>query len=74
MLQALEPASLQVNLEVAVDVEVQRQRLHQQWAKPLERAGYAVDRAARQYYAVDEPLCGPQRYVALRSEARCITS
>ena len=53
VLQALEPAALEVSLEVAADVEAQRQRLHQQWAKRLERAAYEVDRAARQYHAVE---------------------
>jgi Recombinase zinc beta ribbon domain len=53
VLQALEPAALEVSLEVAADAEAQRQRLHQQWAKRLERAAYAVDRAARQYHAVE---------------------
>jgi hypothetical protein len=41
-----------VSLEVAAAVEAQRQRLHQHWAKRLERAGYEVDRAARHYHAV----------------------
>jgi DNA invertase Pin-like site-specific DNA recombinase len=53
VLQALEPAALEVSLEVAADAEAQRQRLHQQWAKRLERAAYTVDRAARQYHAVE---------------------
>jgi DNA invertase Pin-like site-specific DNA recombinase len=53
VLQALEPAALEVSLEVAADVEAQRQRLHQHWSKRLERAGYDVDRAARQYHAVE---------------------
>ena len=53
VLEALEPAALEVSLEVATDVEAQRQRLHQHWAKRLERAGYEVERAARQYHAVD---------------------
>jgi hypothetical protein len=53
VLQALEPAALEVSLAVAADVEAQRQRLHQQWAKRLERAGYEVDRAARSYHAVE---------------------
>jgi hypothetical protein len=52
-LEALEPAALAVSLEVATDVEAQRQRLSQHWAKRLERAGYEVDRAARQYHAVE---------------------
>ena len=53
MLHALEPAALEVRLAVAAEVEAQRQRLHQHWAKRLERAGYEVDRAARQYHAVE---------------------
>jgi DNA invertase Pin-like site-specific DNA recombinase len=53
VLEALEPAALEVSLEGAADVEAQRQRLHQHWAKRLERAGYEVARAARQYHAVD---------------------
>jgi DNA invertase Pin-like site-specific DNA recombinase len=53
VLQALEPAALEVSLAVAADVEAQRQRLHQQWGKRLERAAYDVDRAARQYHAVE---------------------
>ena len=53
VLQALEPAALEVSLDVAADVEAQRQRLHQQWDKRLERAAYEVERAARHYYAVE---------------------
>jgi hypothetical protein len=53
VLHALEPAALEVSLAVAADVEAQRQRLHQHWAKRLERAGYEVERAARQYHAVE---------------------
>jgi hypothetical protein len=52
-LAALEPAALEVSLEGATDVEAQRQRLHQHWSKRLERAGYEVDRAARQSHAVE---------------------
>jgi len=53
VLAALEPAALEVSLEGATDVEAQRQRLHQPWSKRLERAGYEVDRAARQSHAVE---------------------
>jgi hypothetical protein len=60
---ALEPAALEVSLEGAAEVAAQRQRLHQHWAKRLERARYEGDRAARQYHAV-EPLCSAQCYVA----------
>jgi hypothetical protein len=41
------------SLAVVADAEAQRQRWHQQGAKRLERAAYAVDRAARQYLAVE---------------------
>jgi hypothetical protein len=53
VLQALEPAALEVSLDVAADVEAQRQRLHQQWDKRLERTAYEVERAARHYDAVE---------------------
>lgn len=49
---ALAPAALEGRLAVATDVEAQRQRLPQHWAKRLERAGYEVDRAVRPYHAV----------------------
>jgi DNA invertase Pin-like site-specific DNA recombinase len=53
VLAALEPAALEVSLAGAADVEAQRQRLHQHWAKRLERASYEVERAARQSQAVE---------------------
>ena len=42
VLAALEPAALEGSLEVAADVEAQRQRLHQHWAQRLERANSSV--------------------------------
>ena len=53
MLQALEPAALELSLKVAEEVEAERQQLHQHWRQRLERAPYAVERAARQYQAVE---------------------
>jgi hypothetical protein len=53
VLQALEPAALDVSLAVAAAGAPQRQRLPQQWAQRLERAGYDVERAARASHAVD---------------------
>jgi DNA invertase Pin-like site-specific DNA recombinase len=53
VLQALEPAALEVSLQVAADVEAQRHKLHQHWQQRLERAQYAVERADRQYSAVE---------------------
>ena len=53
VLQALEPAALELSLKVAEEVEAERQQLHQHWRQRLERAPYAVERAARQYQAVE---------------------
>jgi DNA invertase Pin-like site-specific DNA recombinase len=53
VLQALEPAALEVSLRVAEDVEAERAQWHQQWAQRLERARYAAERAFRQYSAVE---------------------
>jgi hypothetical protein len=53
VLQALEPAALEVSLQVAAAVEAQRHKLHQHWQQRLERAQYAVERADRQYSAVE---------------------
>jgi hypothetical protein len=53
VLRALEPASLDVSLQVAENVEAERRRLEQQWQQRLERAQYEADRAYRQYNAVE---------------------
>jgi DNA invertase Pin-like site-specific DNA recombinase len=53
VLQALEPAALELHLAAVEDQEQQRQRLHQHWQQKLERAGYEVQRAARQYGQVE---------------------
>jgi len=53
VLQALEPAALELSLQVAADVEVERQRLQQQWHQRLERVRYDAERACRQYNAVE---------------------
>jgi DNA invertase Pin-like site-specific DNA recombinase len=53
ILAALQPAALELHLAAAADVEKQRQSLHQHWQQKLERAGYEVERAARQYGAVE---------------------
>jgi DNA invertase Pin-like site-specific DNA recombinase len=52
-LKALEPAALEVSLQVAQDIEAERQQLHRHWAQRLERAHYQAERAARQYQAVE---------------------
>ena len=53
VLRALEPAALEISLQVSDDLETQRHQLHQQWQKRLERARYQCERAARQYHAVE---------------------
>jgi DNA invertase Pin-like site-specific DNA recombinase len=53
VLRALEPAALEISLKVAEDVEAERQQLHRHWQQRLERAQYQVERAARQYQAVE---------------------
>jgi len=51
--QALEPAALEISLRVAEDIEAQRAQLVRHWEQRLERARYAVERAFRQYNAVE---------------------
>ena len=53
VLQALEPAALEVSVRVAEDLEGQQKQLEGQWGKRIERAHYDVDRAHRQYNAVE---------------------
>lgn len=53
LLRALEPASLDVSLAVAADLEHERAREESLWKQRLERAQYEVDRARRQYNAVE---------------------
>jgi DNA invertase Pin-like site-specific DNA recombinase len=52
-MKVLEPASLELSLKAAEDVEQERRDLHQHWRQRLERAEYDVDRARRQYDAVE---------------------
>jgi hypothetical protein len=52
-LLALAPASLDVSLEVAADIERHRAQLEAHWTSRLERAKYDADRARRQYDAVE---------------------
>jgi DNA invertase Pin-like site-specific DNA recombinase len=53
VLKALEPAALEVSLQVAADVEAERQRLRQHWEQRLERTHYESERAFRQFNAVE---------------------
>jgi hypothetical protein len=49
----LQPAALEISLQVAADLEAERAREHAQWRQRLERAAYTTQRAERQYQAVE---------------------
>lgn len=51
--EALKPAALQVSLRAIEDDQRERKRLEDHWKKNLERARYEVQRAERQYQAVE---------------------
>ncbi len=53
VLQALEPAAIQISLAVASDLEAERISLDRQWQQRLERAQFEVDRARRCYASVE---------------------
>lgn len=53
VLRALEPAALEISMRVAEDLEEHRRLLNLDWSNRLERAAYEVERAFRQYNAVD---------------------
>lgn len=53
VLAVLEPAALELSLASLDDLEAERARLDQQWRQRLERVRQQVDRAARQYQAVE---------------------
>jgi DNA invertase Pin-like site-specific DNA recombinase len=53
VLEALQPAALEISLQVAEDLEGQRARHHAEWQQRLERAHYEAERAARQYQNVE---------------------
>jgi hypothetical protein len=53
VLRALEPAALEISLQAADEIALERQGLHQQWQHRLERAHDQVEHAARQYHAVE---------------------
>ncbi len=53
VLQAVEPAALQLSLKALAEVRQERDRLHRHWQQRLERARYESQRAERQYQAVE---------------------
>jgi DNA invertase Pin-like site-specific DNA recombinase len=66
LFRALEPAALELSLRAIENVEQERKRLYDQWRQKLERVQHEVDRAARQYHAVEPE----NRLVARTLEAR----
>lgn len=53
VLRALQPAALEISLQAAQDVAAERAQHQRHWQQRLERAHYDVERAARQYSAVE---------------------
>lgn len=53
VLEALQPAALDIGLQVAADLEAERERECTHWQQRLERARYTAERAERQYQAVE---------------------
>lgn len=53
VLEALEPAALDLSLEAASHLERERDDLAKHWQQRLERAGYEAERAGRQYQLVE---------------------
>ncbi|MCF7996959.1 MAG: recombinase family protein [Chromatiaceae bacterium] len=53
VLDALQPAALEISLQVADDLDGERARHHAAWQQRLERARYEAERAERQYHGVE---------------------
>lgn len=53
VLRALEPAAVELSLQVHADVEQERKRLEKHWQQRRQRARYDVELAERRYQAVD---------------------
>jgi len=53
ILQALQPAALEASIALAADLEAERAALDRHWQQRLERGQYQVERARRQYGAVE---------------------
>src|ERR1700722_6730987 len=54
VLEAVTPAAIEASVALAENLEAERAALHRHWLRRLERAGYEVARARRQY-AAGEP-------------------
>ncbi len=51
--QSIQPAALELSLKAGEAKERDRQQLHEQWQKKLQRAGYETELAKRRYESVD---------------------
>ena len=66
VLKALQPAAVELHLRAAENLESEQRRLHKHWRERLERAAYEMERARRQYDAVEPE----NRLVATELERR----
>ena len=66
VLQALEPAALELSLQATAAIEQGRAELERNWHQKRERARYEVERAQRQYQAIEPE----NRLVAVELERR----
>src|SRR5262249_14806608 len=64
-LAALKPAALEMSMRVSEEIERERAKADALWRKRLERARFEVDRAERQYHAVE-----PENRLVARSLER----
>ena len=53
LLKALEPASLDISIMAASDLEAEQRRVDDNWKQRLERSRFEVERARRQYQVVE---------------------
>lgn len=53
LLQAVTPASLELSLAAAADVECERKQLDHHWQQRLARSRYEIEQSRRQYASVD---------------------
>ena len=53
VLEAVTPAAIEASVALAENLEAERAALDRHWLQRRERAGYEVERARRQYAAVD---------------------
>jgi len=67
VLRALAPSALELSLAVASDLEQERAREEKLWQQRLERAHYDVERARRQYDAVE-----PENRLVVRTLERTL--